>query len=94
MCMLCCLKWPSFNPYSTMRVKLVCIKHRNIEKALKFMDICPCIYGADEETIEKLKSESITREEIIEIEVKKWLELVDDTKNYYAGKFGSKNLPA
>ena len=55
------------------------IKHRNIEQTNKYMDVCPCIYGADEETMEQLMEKSITRDHIIEIEVKKLFEPLNGT---------------
>ena len=70
MYILCCLKWLSFNPDSTMRVKLMWTKHRKIEQSNKNIDICAWIYSTDEETMEQLMSKSITRDEIIEIEIK------------------------
>ena len=35
------------------------------------MDVCPCTYGVDEETMEQLMEKSITRDHVIEIEAKK-----------------------
>ena len=80
MYILCCLKIPSFNKDRTLRVKLVCINHKNRDQDNKYRDVCPCLYGLDEETLEKLLDNSIARKDIISIEKCKLFEPSDDKK--------------
>ena len=68
------LKLPTFNPDKSLRVKLVCMAHMNRDQANKFSDVCPWLYGLDEETMKKLLNESIKRIDIIGIELWKWFE--------------------
>ena len=82
MYILCCLKCLSFNLDSRLRVKLVCQNHRNKEHLNKYSDVCPCLYGIDEETIDQLIDQSLTRSQIIQIELKKWFELSENKEKY------------
>ena len=80
MYILCCLKIPSFNQDRTLRLKLICINHKNRGQDNKYRDVCPFLYGLDEETLEKLLDKSIARKDIISIKKWKLFEPSDDKK--------------
>ena len=76
------MKCPSFNPDSVLRTKLVCDSHKNISKQKTYKSVCPWIYGIDEDTLIKLLDEEISREDIIEIEKRKWFEKAKDSNKF------------
>ena len=70
---LACLKTPSFNAESALRVRLKCDIHSHENESEKLLEVCPCLYDMDDWTIEELIKESIWREDIVSFEIKKWL---------------------
>ena len=42
------MKCPSFNPDSALRMKLICGIHKEAQKEKLCANVCPCIYGLEE----------------------------------------------
>ena len=76
------MKYQSFNPDSVLRTKLVCYSHKNSSKQKTYKSVCPWIYGIDEDTLIKLLDGEISREDIIEIEKRKWLKKAKDSNKF------------
>ena len=81
MYMLSCLKVPSFNIDSTFRIRLKWDVHSHAQNITKQQEVCPCLYGMDDWTIQELLVESIKRDDIIEIEKKKWFSIQRHWRN-------------
>ena len=56
-----------------MRVKFLWINHMHKYQKSKQNETCPWLYAIESETIKKLMNKKITRENIKDIEKKKWL---------------------
>ena len=70
------MKCPSFNPDSALRMKLICCIHKEAQKEKLCANVCPCIYGLEEKILTQLIKNEIWREDVIEIEKRKWLEKI------------------
>ena len=75
----------NFNPGFAFRAKLVWINHQHKYKKSKFVDVCPCLNAIDEETLIRLMRKQITRDQLIDIDIRKWLVKLEN-KNIYTVK--------
>ena len=80
------MKWPTFNLDSILRMKLIWNTHVGNWKDKKYWSVWPCIYGIDKGSLLRFMEKKQTREDIIEIEKRKWLEFSEIT-NWYEFKY-------
>ena len=82
MYLMCCLKCVNFNPDYALRTKLVWVNHQHKYQKCKYIDVCPCLYSIDEETLQSLMKKEVSRNDLIDIEKRKWLVEENKSSNF------------
>ena len=76
------MKCPSFNPDRILGIRIVCLKHKKKIMDSFFSNVCPCLYGLDDDSVNDLIDNKNNREEIITIEKYKWIVKSDEKASY------------